>query len=58
MTIASSRMAIAGNAGIKDDPEKYVRESYTWRPMAKWQVYSLTAISGALLLAIVISAFV
>jgi hypothetical protein len=25
------------------DPEKYVRESYTMRPAAKWQVWAITA---------------
>jgi hypothetical protein len=25
------------------DPEKYVRESYTMRPAAKWQVWAMTA---------------
>lgn len=40
------------------DAEKYARESFTFRRMAKWQVWSMTAIVAALLLAFGISAVV
>ena len=41
-----------------DDAEKYARESYTFRRMAKWQVWSMTAIVAALLLAVGFTAMV
>lgn len=58
MTILSSQISAIRNSVSGDDPEKFVRESYTWRHMEAWEVYSLTAISGALLLAVVIYALV
>lgn len=50
-----SDIAMQHTAVQADDPEKYVRESFTWRGMEAWQVWSLTAICGALLVAIAIA---
>lgn len=54
----SSKLAAASDLNATVDPEKYVRESFTWRPMASWQVWSLTVISAILWIAAIISAVV
>lgn len=41
-----------------DDPEKYVRESFTWRRMTRVQVRILAAISAALFGAAIVSEIV
>lgn len=37
------------------DPEKYVRESFTWRRMTAAQVWILSAISAALMIGALVS---
>ncbi len=44
-----------GHERAATDPEKYVRESFTWRRMTKGQVWTLTVVSAALLAAVIIS---
>jgi hypothetical protein len=41
-----------------EDPEKYARESFTWRRMTQAQVRILTAISAALFGAAILSEIV
>jgi len=55
MSSNANRGRISSSPAIADDPEKYVRESFTWRTMSGWQVWSLTVVSAALLAAIVLS---
>ena len=38
-----------------DDPEKYVRQSFTWRRMTVAQVWILSAISAALMVGALVS---
>jgi len=55
MSSNANRRRISSATEIADDPEKYVRESFTWRTMTGWQVWSLTVVSAALLAAIALS---
>jgi hypothetical protein len=36
------------------DPERYVRESYSMRPAAKWQVWAMTA-AGVVVIVILLA---
>jgi len=44
-----------GHGAAATESEKYVRESFTWRRMTKGQVWTLTVISAALLVAVIVS---
>lgn len=43
------------NPASTDDPNEYVRESFTFRRMAKWQVWAMSAVSAALLCVLIVS---
>ncbi len=44
-----------GHGAAATDAEKYARESFTWRRMTKGQVWTLTVVSAALLVAVIVS---
>jgi hypothetical protein len=39
---------------IEKDPEKYARESFSFRNMTKWQLWSITIVAVALLIAVAV----
>lgn len=47
-----------GDGKADTDPEKFARESFTWRTMSAVQVWTLTVFSAALLIAAIVSAIV
>ena len=38
-----------------DDPEEYARESFTWRRMTLWQLWSITLASVGMFIAAIVS---